>query len=147
MVKGISHLAVNAKDMEKSLDFYTRALGFKKAFEIEHQQTGKPWIVYLHAGGRQFVELFYTDEPNKPLDPWGDKLWGFNHICMEVDDIHAIAAHIESCGYEVFIKPQQGSDGNWQCWTMDPNGVRVELMQLGQDGLQMKVILEACGKE
>jgi len=56
-ITAIAHLAVTVKDMKKSLDFYTRVLGFKKAFEIPEPETGKPWIEYLYVGNKQFVEL------------------------------------------------------------------------------------------
>jgi lactoylglutathione lyase len=28
------------------------------------------------------------------------------------------------------IMPNQGCDFNWQSWTKDPNGIRIELMQI-----------------
>ena len=140
MVKGMGHLAVTAKDMDKSLDFYTKVLGFKKVFEINRPETGEPWIIYLHVADRQFVELFYSSGTSDSPDPWKDKVNGFAHICLEVDDIHAIAKHIVDCGCTLDVEPKQGSDGNWQCWTKDPNGIRVELMQLSETGLQAKAI-------
>lgn len=36
--------------------------------------------------------------------------------------------------------PKQGGDGNWQCWTHDPDGVKLELMQIGETSLQMEFI-------
>lgn len=35
------------------------SLVIKKAFEIHREETGEPWIVYMYAGGDQFIELFY----------------------------------------------------------------------------------------
>ena len=51
IVKGLAHTALNVADMEKSIAFYCDVLGFRKAFEMADPQTGKPWIVYLYAGG------------------------------------------------------------------------------------------------
>lgn len=58
-VKGVAHAAFNVSDMDKAVQFYHDVFGFEKAFEMAHPVTGEPWIVYLHAGGSQFIELFY----------------------------------------------------------------------------------------
>ena len=65
MITGIAHAAINTKDMEKSLDFYIRVLGFSKAFSIEHPETKAPWIEYLQSGS-QFIELFYNGTEDNP---------------------------------------------------------------------------------
>jgi len=57
-ITNIAHIAITVKNMEKSLDFYTRVLGFKKAFSIPDPKTGTPWIEYLYMGNGQFTELF-----------------------------------------------------------------------------------------
>jgi len=126
-ITGIAHIAITAKDMEKSLDFYTRVLGFKKVFEIPHPKTGAPWINYLHVGGRQFVELFYHGQKDIPF---ADENRGFNHLCLEVDDIFAFCDHIRQAGCPLDVEPNQGVDFNYQAWLTDPDGVRVELMQI-----------------
>ena len=33
-----------------------------------------------------------------------------------------------------------GADGNWQAWIEDPDGHRIELMQMMPDSLQAKAI-------
>jgi lactoylglutathione lyase len=94
-ITGIAHVAVTVKDMEKSLDFYTRVLGFKRAFTIPDPQTGNPWIEYLYIGNGQFIELFYGGAKD---NPWSGELRGFNHLCVQVDDIHSAVAHIKKEG-------------------------------------------------
>ncbi|MDR0598680.1 MAG: VOC family protein [Treponema sp.] len=138
-ITGIAHLAITVKDMNKSLDFYTRVLGFKKAFEIPEPETGKPWINYLYAGGGQFVELFYGGAKD---NPWSEELRGFNHICLQVDDLHSVAERIKKEGVEITDGPKQGCDYNWQAWIMDPDGIRVELMQIDPKSPHHKAIQE-----
>ena len=127
MITGIGHVAVTVKDMEASIRFYTEALGFQKAFELKHPETGDPWIVYLCASPGQFVELFYGGTED---NPWHDDLIGVQHLCFETDDIHAAVRKIRNAGYPIDTDPKQGIDLNWQAWTKDPNGVRIELMQI-----------------
>ena len=134
MIKGITHIALNVKDMEKSVRFYCGALGFKAAFDICNDK-GEPWIKYIKAGAGQFIELFYngTEEFGKG---------SFAHLCFEVDDINGIAEQIKAGGAPLTSEPRQGRDRNWQCWTKDPDGNPIELMQLSPESPQMKAIKE-----
>jgi len=136
MLSGLSHLALTVKDMEKSKDFYCRVLGLKKVFEINEPKTGDPWIVYLHVGKRQFVELFYNGTRD---NPWEPALRGFNHICFEVEDIQQFERHVKAEGYALDKQPKLGIDNNWQCWITDPDGVRIEVMQISPDSPHGKV--------
>jgi lactoylglutathione lyase len=138
-ITGIAHVAVTVKDMEKSLDFYTRVLGFKKAFSIPDPQTGRPWIEYLYMGSGQFIELFYGGAKD---NSWSGELRGFNHLCLQVDDIHSTVEHIKKEGVEVTDGPKQGADSNWQAWIKDPDGIRVELMQIDEKSPHYKAMQE-----
>jgi lactoylglutathione lyase len=136
-ITGIAHIAITTKDMDKSLDFYTRILGFKKAFEIRDPETDAPWINYIYIGNEQFVELFYNGVKD---NPWSEELRGFNHICLGVDDLHSVVERIQKAGGIVTDGPKQGCDHNWQAWTTDPDGIRVELMQIDVKSPQYKAI-------
>jgi catechol 2,3-dioxygenase-like lactoylglutathione lyase family enzyme len=127
MIKGIGHAAFTVSNMEKSLHFYCDVLGFKKAFELAEPATGAPWIVYLEVVKGQFVELFYGGTKSAP---WEAAVIGYNHLCLEVDDIQAAAAGIRSKGWVLDREPKRGVDHNWQCWVRDPDGNRIEFMQM-----------------
>ena len=127
MITGIAHIAVTVKDMAESIQFYTKALGFTKAFDFRYPVTGEPWIEYLSVSSGQFVELFYggTEE-----NPWNDNLIGFNHLCLQVDDIYDLVRMIRDAGYPIDSEPVQGLDDNLQAWIRDPNSIRIELIQI-----------------
>lgn len=137
MVKGIGHTAFVVKDMDTTVAFYEKTLGFNKIFDIPRPETGEPWIEYLYAGGNQFIELFYggTDE-----DPFRDERIGFFHLCLEVEDVHEAWKKVKETGAPMDDAPKQGADGNWQCWTHDPDGIKIELMQYCDESLQMKYL-------
>lgn len=137
---GIAHVAITVKDMKKSLDFYTRVLGFKRAFDIPNPENGKPWIEYLYIADGQFIELFYDGTKD---NPWNSELRGFNHLCVQVDDIHDVVDRIKKEGVVITDDgPRQGCDNNWQAWIMDPDGVRVELMQIDENSPHVKAMKE-----
>ncbi|MRH43436.1 VOC family protein [Aquibacillus halophilus] len=126
MIKGIGHLALKVEDMERSLHFYCGVLGLKHAFEIR-DESSNPWIEYVKVAPGQFIELFYGGE-NKPVAV-GDSI-GVDHLCLEVVDIDEIANHLKSKGITIDDGPKQGADDNFQCWAKDPDGNRIEFMQL-----------------
>ena len=133
VVKGIAHSAYTVQDMETAVAFYEKVLGFKKAFTMNHPKTGAPWIVYLYVTENQFIELFYGGTKE---DPYSDDRIGYSHLCLEVSDIQEAAAAVLAAGAPLDAKPSMGIDGNWQCWTHDPDGNRIELMQMMPGSLQ-----------
>ncbi|TVY07451.1 VOC family protein [Paenibacillus cremeus] len=136
MITGITHYGVKVKDMERSVDFYTRILGFEEAFRI-HNDDGSLRIVYLHIGTQQFVELFPGGQEEYKYIPTAV---GTNHLCYEVDDAYATVEQIKAKGYPIDKEIQQGRSGCLQFWILDPDRNRIELMQLLPDSLQAKAL-------
>jgi len=132
MIRRIAHTAFVVKDMEKSLHFYCNVLGFKRHFNLDLE--GKPWIVYLKISDNQFLELFYGGETNNEVSM---NTVGYNHLCLEVDDIHEIANYLKKNGLTLDVEPKQGLDLNYQCWVRDPDGNRIEFMQYHPDCPQL----------
>ena len=63
-----------------------------------------------------------------------------NGICIAVDDIRDIWSRIVDTGAPQDDAPKQGADFNWQCWMHDPDGNKIELMQLDEKSPQMEFI-------
>ncbi len=129
MLKGIAHTAFIVSDMEASLRFYVDQLGLQHAFEL-HDDQDRPWIHYLKVCDRQFIELFYNGAPNPPRS-------SFDHLCFEIEDLVAYVEQIRAKGVTIDIEPNQGCDKNLQAWIKDPDGNRIELMQLHPDCPQL----------
>lgn len=123
MIKNIGHLAFNVSDMKKSLHFYCDQLGFTHLFQLKDDK-GNPWINYLKITENQFIELFYGKDLKNSDGA------SYSHLCLEVDDIVATVRDLESRGIALVHKITQGSDKNYQAWIKDPDGNRIELMQL-----------------
>ena len=128
MILRIAHAAFTVSDMDKALEFYCGVLGFTKAFVL-NDANGNPWINYIKISDGQFIELFY----GKPTRVGNQS---YAHLCLEVDDIHAVADAIKVKGLRLDVKPNQGKDLNWQCWVSDPDGNKIEFMQLSDNSPQ-----------
>lgn len=130
-IVGIGHIAIRVKDIDKTLAFYRDKLGFKEMFRIE--RDGRLWLMYLRVTDTQYIELF--------PDAVGDRApsreaVGLNHICLEVDSIDRVLADLAKAGIPLTRDKQMGADGNLQAWIEDPDGNRIELMEMGAGNMQ-----------
>jgi catechol 2,3-dioxygenase-like lactoylglutathione lyase family enzyme len=132
MIKAIAHLAICVADMETSKRFYSEALGFAPKFSLKDEQ-GRPWIEYLEVAKDQFIELFYASERTNDFAHQS-----FQHVCFEVTDIAAHAKQIVESGWKLVHPVSMGLDYNKQCWTVDPDGNPIELMEYGEMALQRR---------
>ena len=137
MITGIGHFAITCKDIAKSLDFYTRILGLSEAFRMNNDDGGL-WMVYVRTGSDDFIELFTNggDQPDIPRNASG-----FKHLCLWVDDIETTVRDLKDRGLDV--DPEGIKTGRSKCrqyFIADPDGVRIELMQLMPESRQAEAI-------
>jgi catechol 2,3-dioxygenase-like lactoylglutathione lyase family enzyme len=121
MITGVAHLCFVVADLEASIAFYCDKLGMKPAFDFVND-AGQRFGLYVHAGGRNFLELFGGRLADRAADQT------YQHLCLEVDDIEATAKAIRGAGVEV-SQVTLGGDRSWQAWLTDPDGNRIELHQ------------------
>ena len=133
MITAIGHAAYDCYKFDETLDFYTRVLGFSPMFEMNNDE-GKLWIVYLRVSDSVYIELF----PKSGEAP--AKSGSYSHLCLEVDDIESTFAAVVERGAPVASQIRTGKDGNRQAWTHDPEGNRIEFMQLMPNSLQRQAI-------
>jgi len=137
MIVGLSHACFVVSDLDRALRFYGDALGLKLAFELKVPEAGLEGV-YLHVGGRTFIELF-KGEP-APSQPNAS----YKHICLEVDDMESTVAALREKGADV-SEVKLGQDGSYQAWLTDPDGNRVELHQFTPQSLQLAALGGAQG--
>jgi catechol 2,3-dioxygenase-like lactoylglutathione lyase family enzyme len=118
MLKSLAHVCFVVKDLDASIAFYEK-LGCAQAFDFIND-AGERFGVYLHVGGRSFIELF-VGAPDAPADGQS-----YKHICLEVEDVQEAVPALRAKGLEV-TDAAMGSDHSWQAWLADPDGNRIEL--------------------
>lgn len=127
MITGIAHVAFRVTDFEPALDFYCTKLGFREAFRLEREGETSPWIVYIQVAAGCFLELF---PGAREVESTPDRVAGYDHFSLSVDDMKATLRALIDRGVPVNEAPSMGLDGNWQYWLTDPDGNRIELMQI-----------------
>ena len=134
-IVGIGHIAIRVSDVARSLDFYIGKLGFEEMFRLD--RDGRLWLMYLRITDTQYLELFPEGQGDRA--PPREAV-GYNHLCLEVSDIEATLAELADKGVPLTSPLKMAADGNRQAWIEDPDGHRIELMQLSPDCLQLKAI-------
>ena len=132
---GIGHACFVCKDIRASLDFYCNKLGLKLV-GIQKNDEGKPWIHYVRIADGVYLELLPDGQGENPNLGWNSR--GFAHLCLESDNLLEDVEHLRSIGVEIDQEPKTGSDLNWQAWTHDPDGNKIELMMVHPDSPQAK---------
>ena len=135
-ITGFGHAAIKVKDLDASLAFYKDKLGFPEMLRL-HNKDGSTWLVYLRITDDQYLEVFPGAE-NDRAPGWNAN--GMNHLCLATDDVAALVKDIEAVGIKLLMPLKLALDGNWQAWIEDPDGNRIELMQMDPNSLQLQAI-------
>ncbi|WP_417310754.1 VOC family protein [Devosia sp.] len=141
----LGHFNLKVNDLDASIKFYG-ALGFPEFLRL-NQNDGSPWIVYLRITDELYIELL----PGGTGVAADERATGLNHLCLTTPDIEATAAHLEAVGIALTspLKPEhRGVDGNRGMWITDPDGNRIEIMEMASDCIQYEAIkaLKATGQ-
>lgn len=138
---GIGHVAIRVKDIARTLDFYVGKLGFQEMFRLD--RDGRLWILYLRIMDDQFLEIFPEGVGDRAADK---EAIGFNHLCLHISDIEAAVRELTEKGVPFTTPLKTGVDGNKQAWIEDPDGHRIELMQIEPDSPQLQAVARLRGE-
>jgi lactoylglutathione lyase len=130
----LGHVAIRCRNLDQSLAFYAK-LGLKEAFRLDRPDGTGVALVYLQINEHSFLELFPGG--TEPADQGRTKT-GYVHCCLLVDDIQESYREFTAQGVETAGEPKLGRDGNWQFWITDPDGTRIEVMQIMPGSLQAR---------
>jgi catechol 2,3-dioxygenase-like lactoylglutathione lyase family enzyme len=125
-IGNIDHVAINCRDLDKSLDFYGRVLGLKKLQTVD---CGDFDILYFALPGGGRLELFDYRGRNRNLER-AESDSGLRHLAFQVEDVAAHEALLRSEGVEITLStcdlPNLGAR---VLLFLDPNGVTIEFCE------------------
>lgn len=131
-VKRIDHIAILVDDMDKTLGFWSQALGM----EVSHLQdvpAEAAQIAFLPAGSSE-IELVRPTTDDSGLAKYLEKRGpGMHHICLEVDDIDGMLRQLEGQGIQLINdQPSVAADGRKYAFIhpRSANGVLIELYEI-----------------
>ncbi|HLF18463.1 MAG TPA: VOC family protein [Candidatus Omnitrophota bacterium] len=136
-IKGIDHVAINVRDINKSVEFYTKVVGLK----ITEREPSKPGIeVFLDCGPRALIGIIQADNTND-VHLFKDEGLGANHFSFQVHakDFDPMIKRLEDNNTKIgFAKKRSKS---WSLYFFDIDGNKVEVTAWPlEDGLPKEKI-------
>ncbi len=124
MLQKIDHTAITVSDIERSMEFYIKVLGFRP-----HQTIDLPGlhIEYLKLGD-SLLELFAVETPKGDPRRETNQL-GFQHLCLLSDDVVGDAAKLAEQRVKFTMEPQVAKGVKWVAFFEDPDGIKIELVE------------------
>ena len=126
----LMHTMIRVRDLDKSIDFYTRMLGMKLLRRKDYP-------------GGEFTLAFvgYGDERNNTVieltHNWGreedyDHGAGFGHLAIGVPDVYGVCDRLEAEGVSIPRPPgPMKHGGSVIAFVEDPDRYKIELIQKG----------------
>lgn len=111
MIRGIHHIGINCRDMDRMKRFYSEAFGFRPVDEEGFAWADEPVMDHIvdvkgsaskgmmMRAGQCYIELFQysapapnSPEPKRPYDR------GYTHFCIDVTEMEKDIEFLKSCG-------------------------------------------------
>jgi lactoylglutathione lyase len=119
------YVGIRVKDLDRSVDFYTKLLGMKVKERLKINET-KGEIVDLVSEDERFtLELnhYEKDSPHNTTYVAGE---GLDHLAFDVDDLDKAIEEMRSAGHRVILEVKT-EKSRW-AYVEDPNGIWIELL-------------------
>jgi catechol 2,3-dioxygenase-like lactoylglutathione lyase family enzyme len=120
------HAGFVVKDLAAENRFYVDLLGFRLYWSGGFKDDGVDWYELQVPDGPDWIEYML----NIPADADHKELGVQNHFSFGVKNVHDAAAQLRSNGLQTFDGPEVGRDGKDSLDAYDPDGTRIEVMEL-----------------
>ena len=119
------HTMIRVKNIEKSLDFYTKVLDMELT---EKQRLDDCWLYFLSDKEKTCqIELTYNDETPKEGYNIGN---AFGHFAFEVESLNTFTEKLNKLGYKYLYEPfDLNGKGSMIAFIKDPDGYDIELIE------------------
>ena len=122
------HTMIRVRDLDKSLDFYTRHLGMK-VLRKQDYPGGRFTLAFVGYGDEKdntVIELTHNWDQAEPYAIGS----GFGHLAVAVPDIYAVCKTMEAEGVNIPRPPGPMKHGSTViAFIEDPDGYKVELIE------------------
>lgn len=127
MIKRIDHTTITARNLEESVDFYTRLLGFTSDREMWLPEE-KLRIVFLRLGDTT-LEMFGVPEIHGEMISHANEVVGYKHIALLVDSVDEEYERLSKAGVKFNLLPKTIQDVVRIAFFRDPDGMDIELIE------------------
>ena len=124
MTSKFTYVGIRVKDLEKSINFYTKLLGMNVKGRSKIEQTKGETVALEDGDGGFTLELNYYDQ-NSPYYTEYTVGEGLDHLAFGVDDLNKTLEAARKSGYNI-ISEMKGKENHW-AYIEDPNGIWIEI--------------------
>ena len=125
------HTMIRVKDLDKSIDFYTRLLGMKLTRKTDYP-SGEFTLAFVGYGDESdstVIELTHNWDPEEYS---GGR--NFGHLAFAVDNIYEICQRLMDRGVTINRPPRDGR----MAFIRTPDNISVELLQANGQSLPVQ---------
>jgi glyoxylase I family protein len=122
-VRGVHHLALIARDVEQTIQFYQGLLGFPMVELVENRDYSGSSHFFFDIGNRNLLGFF--DFPGHDHPDFTETIGGVQHLALSTspEEFDAARKRLDAAGIE-YLGPDRGVDNS--LYIRDPNGVGIE---------------------
>ncbi len=126
------HTMLRVRDLDKSIDFYTRHLGMELLRKRDFAD-GKFTLAFLGYGNEEsntVIELTHNWDQGQAYEHGS----AFGHLAVAVPDIYETCAELEAAGVAIPRPPgpmKFGGGSVHMAFVEDPDGYKIELIERG----------------
>lgn len=122
----VHHIAIICSDYSRSLEFYTKVLGFRIMSE-HYRADRQSYKTDLALGDDYTIELFsFPDPPRRLTHP---EATGLRHLAFEVDDLQKEIHELDALGVPHEEPRVDEYTGKRFFFLRDPDGLPIELYE------------------
>lgn len=149
MIQFISFVAIHVSDLERSRRFYREALGFREVSHLLVEGRSPSAVelgleelrtegVFIERDGMR-LQLQHQNLPADKALPEIRRQMGLSHFGIRVDDMDATLERVRRCGGTTPPECRHTNEayGSEVARILDPDGVRMELLQMPGDVTHM----------
>ncbi len=120
-IQGFDHVAINVRDLDKSVQFYTEIIGLK----ITQREPSKPGIEYFLDCGPSLMGIIQAKDFND-RHPFANEGLGANHFSFRIhsNNFENFVQHLEK--HNVKIEFAKKRPQSWSLYFYDLDGNKLE---------------------
>ena len=121
-ILGIDHVAVNVRNIDKAVEFYTKVIGLR----ITEREPSKPGVEYFLDCGPSLIGVIQAKDLDKN-HAFANEGIGANHFSFRVhaDDFDPMIKRLEE--HQVNIEFAKKRDKSWSLYFYDLDGNKLEI--------------------
>ena len=122
----LDHTMIRVKDLDRSLDFYTRILGMKIHHKTEYPEGRftNTFVGYIGEDEGTNIELTYNWDQQENYNKGN----GWGHLAIKVSDVYKTSDYLKQHGVKFTKEPSPMKNGTRiLAFIKDPDGYVIEL--------------------